>query len=134
MDGLQTTLQGLLPTADFTRRDFVMTSLTTGFALSVQPVMAQTVITTDANGLEAGEVQIPVAGGNLPAYRAMPNVGGPFPVILVNAEIFGVHEHIKDVCRRLGKLGYAIWLSRRTCSRGSATSARLSTGRRQCVM
>ena len=106
MDGLQTTLQGLLPKADFSRRDFVMTGLTTGFALSVQPVMAQTVITTDANGLEAGEVQIPVAGGSLPAYRAMPNAGGPFPVILVNAEIFGVHEHIKDVCRRLGKLGY----------------------------
>src|SRR5260370_25798844 len=36
----------------------------------------------------------------------MPNAGGPFPVVLVNAEIFGVHEHIKDVCRRLGKLGY----------------------------
>ena len=106
MDGLQTTLQGLLPKADFSRRDFVMTSLTTGFALSVQPVMAQTVITTDANGLEAGEVQIPVAGGSLPAYRAMPNAGGPFPVILVAEEIFGVHEHIKDICRRLGKLGY----------------------------
>jgi carboxymethylenebutenolidase len=36
----------------------------------------------------------------------MPNAGGPFPFILVNAEIFGVHEHIKDICRRLGKLGY----------------------------
>jgi carboxymethylenebutenolidase len=106
MDGLQTTLQGLLPKADFTRRDFVMTSLTTGFALSVQPVMAQTVITTDANGLEAGEVQIPVAGGNLPAYRAMPSSGGPFPVVLVAEEILGVHEHIADICRRLGKLGY----------------------------
>ncbi len=106
MDGLQSTLQGLLPKTDFSRRDFVMTSLATGFALSVQPVMAQTLITTDSNGLEAGEVQIPVAGGNLPAYRAMPNAGGPFPVVLVNAEIFGVHEHIKDVCRRLGKLGY----------------------------
>jgi len=83
-----------------------MTSLTTGFALSVQPVMAQTVITTDANGLEAGEVQIPVAGGNLPAYRAMPSSGGQFPVVLVAEEILGVHEHIADICRRLGKLGY----------------------------
>jgi carboxymethylenebutenolidase len=106
MDGLTRSLQGLLPKTDFSRRDFVMTTLTTGFALGVQPVCAQTVITTDSNGLEAGAVKIPVAGGELPAYRAMPASGGPFPVVLVNAEICGVHEHIQDVCRRLAKVGY----------------------------
>jgi carboxymethylenebutenolidase len=106
MDSLDSHLKSLVASTDFSRRGFVMTSLASGFALAVQPVAAQTVITTDTNGLEAGEVQIPVAGGSLPAYRAMPNAGGPFPFILVNAEIFGVHEHIKDICRRLGKLGY----------------------------
>jgi carboxymethylenebutenolidase len=92
-------------TADVTRRGFVMTSLAAGFALSVQPVSAQT-IATDTKGLEAGEVKIPVSDGEIPAYRALPENGGPFPVILVVQEIFGVHEHIKDICRRLAKLGY----------------------------
>jgi carboxymethylenebutenolidase len=90
---------------DFSRRGFVMTSLAAGFALSVQPVSAQT-IKTDTDGLEAGEVKIPVADGEIPAYRALPDKGGPFPVVLVVQEIFGVHEHIKDICRRLAKLGY----------------------------
>jgi carboxymethylenebutenolidase len=90
---------------DFSRRGFVMTSLAAGFALSVQPVSAQT-IATDTQGLEAGEVKIPVSDGEIPAYRALPANGGPFPVVLVVQEIFGVHEHIKDICRRLAKLGY----------------------------
>ncbi len=89
----------------FSRRQFVVVSLAAGFALSVLPVSAQT-ITTDDKGLVAGEVKIPVAGGTIPAYRAMPAKGGPFPTILVVHEIFGVHEHIKDICRRLAKLGY----------------------------
>ena len=89
----------------FSRREFVVTSLAAGFALAVQPVSAQT-ITTDTKGIEAGEVKIPVSDGEIPAYRAMPSTGGPFPVVLVVQEIFGVHEHIKDLCRRLGKLGY----------------------------
>jgi carboxymethylenebutenolidase len=96
----------LLPGQNLTRREFVITSLAAGFALAVQPVTAQTMITTDASGLTAGEVKIPTSGGDIPAYRAMPNSGGPFPVVLVVQEIFGVHEHIKDVCRRLAKLGY----------------------------
>ncbi|MDO8431883.1 MAG: dienelactone hydrolase family protein [Candidatus Binatus sp.] len=88
-----------------TRRAFVVGSLAAGFALAVMPVAAET-ITTDANGLVAGEVRIPVADGEMPAYRAMPATGGPFPTILVVQEVFGVHEHIKDICRRLAKLGY----------------------------
>src|SRR5262245_45732195 len=96
---------GLLQELDVTRRGFVMTSLAAGFALATQPVSAQT-ITTDRQGLTAGEVKIPVSDGEIPAYRALPATGGPFPVVLVVQEIFGVHEHIKDICRRLAKLGY----------------------------
>ena len=96
----------LSPKLDFSRREMVVTTLATGFALAVQPVAAQTQITTDSAGLEAGEIKIKVADGEIPAYRAMPATGGPFPVVLVIQEIFGVHEHIKDVCRRLAKEGY----------------------------
>jgi carboxymethylenebutenolidase len=102
---MQEDLLSLLPNTNFTRRKFVVTSLTAGFAAAVQPVSAQT-ITTDSAGLEAGEVKIPVSEGTIPAYRAMPASGGPFPIVLVIQEIFGVHEHIKDVCRRFAKLGY----------------------------
>ena len=98
-------LLGLLPKTQFTRREFVMTALAAGFALAVRPVSAQT-ITTDPAGLKAGEVKIPVPDGEIPAYRAMPSTGGPFPVVLVVQEIFGVHEHIKDICRRFAKMGY----------------------------
>src|SRR5215469_16986535 len=105
MDGPEIGLEGFSPRAQWSRRGFVMTSLVTGFALSVRPVSAQT-ITTDTNGLEAGEVKVPVKDGTIPAYRAMPAAGGAFPSVLVVQEVFGVHEHIKDICRRLAKLGY----------------------------
>jgi carboxymethylenebutenolidase len=91
---------------DVRRRGFVAGLLAAGFARAVQPVNAQTLITTDARGLTAGAVTIPAASGELPAYRAMPRPGKSFPVVLVVHEIFGVHEHIRDVCRRLAKLGY----------------------------
>ena len=87
------------------RRQFLVTKLSTGFALAVLPVSAQT-ITTDTDGIEAGEVSIPVSGGHIPGYRAMPKSGKSFPLVLVVQEIFGVHEHIKDMCRRFAKLGY----------------------------
>jgi carboxymethylenebutenolidase len=105
MDTLQSQAASLTPTTDFSRRAFVVTSLATGFALAVPPVSAET-ITTDADGLVAGEVKVPVTGGEIPAYRAMPASGGPFATVLVIQEIFGVHEHIKDMCRRFAKLGY----------------------------
>lgn len=98
-------LASLLPPLELSRREMLVTSLAGGFALAVQPVSAQT-ITTDAKGLSAGEVQIPVADGQIPAYRAMPARDGPFAVVLVVQEIFGVHEHIRDLCRRLAKAGY----------------------------
>jgi carboxymethylenebutenolidase len=99
---------GLFPSMDLSRRGFVMTTLATGFALSVHPAKAQvtTTITTDETGLTAGEVKIPVADGEIPAYRAQPAKGKKFPVVIVVEEIFGVHEHIKDLCRRLAKKGY----------------------------
>ncbi len=50
---------------------------------------------------------IPVSGGSLPGYFAKPVGPGPFPIVLVNEEIFGIHDYIKDVIRRLAKLGYA---------------------------
>lgn len=90
---------------DVSRRQFVVTSLAAGFALAVQPVSAET-ITTDADGLEAGEVKIPTADGEIPGYRAAPAAGKNLPVALVVQEIFGVHEHIKDICRRLAKQGF----------------------------
>ncbi len=88
------------------RREFVAGSLAAGFALAVQPVSAQTMITTDTTGLTAGEVTIPTANGDIPAYRAMPANGKNLATILVVQEIFGVHEHIKDVCRRFAKAGW----------------------------
>ena len=91
---------------DFTRRKFLIAStLAAGFALAAHPILAQ-VITTDAKGLVAGAVKIPVKDGEIPAYRAMPATGKNFPVVLVIQEIFGVHEHIQDICRRFAKLGY----------------------------
>ena len=99
-------LKTMLPRAVWSRRGFVMTSLATGFALSAQPIAAQTTIATDTGGLTAGEVKVPTADGEMPAYRAMPDKGGPFATVLVIQEVFGVHEHIKDVCHRLAKVGY----------------------------
>ena len=87
------------------RRGFLVASLGAGFALAVQPVAAET-IATSADGLVAGEVEVPTADGRIPAYRAMPEGAGPFPVMVVIEEIFGVHEYIKDICRRFAKLGY----------------------------
>ncbi len=96
---------GSIHTTEVTRRGFMMTTLAVGFALAVRPVSAETIV-TDAEGLTAGEVKIPTSTGSLPAYRAMPSQGRSFPVVVVVQEIFGVHEHIKDVCRRFAKLGY----------------------------
>ena len=93
------------PKAEYSCREFVMTALAGGFAAAVVPVSAQT-ITTDNKGLTAGEVGIRVADGEMPAYRAMPAGGKDLPTVLVVQEIFGVHEHIRDLCRRLAKEGY----------------------------
>ncbi|MGB8146991.1 MAG: dienelactone hydrolase family protein [Azonexus sp.] len=98
--------ESLVPAQSFNRRNFIVTSLGAGFALAVQPVMAQTAIRTDDTGLLAGEVKVPVKDGEMVAYRATPKGAAKPPVILVVSEIFGAHEYIRDVCRRLAKLGY----------------------------
>ncbi|CAL95264.1 dienelactone hydrolase family protein [Azoarcus olearius] len=76
------------------------------FATAIQPDVADTVQRTDDAGLATGDIRIPVPGGELPAYHAAPATPGPHPVVLLVQEIFGVHEHIRDVARRLAKLGY----------------------------
>ncbi|MEP0872560.1 dienelactone hydrolase family protein [Trichocoleus desertorum AS-A10] len=89
-----------------TRREFIATTtLATGFTLAVQPI-AESIIATDPTGLIAGAVNIPVKDGEIPAYRAQPATGKNFPIVLVIQEIFGVHQHIQDACRRFAKLGY----------------------------
>ena len=100
-----TVLRGVLPEPETSLRDLVASLLPQGFARIVQPI-ASTVITTDDKGLVAGEVNLQTMTGAVPAYCAHPDRSGKFPVVLVVQEIFGVHEHIKDVCRRLAKLGY----------------------------
>ena len=87
------------------RRELLLGTAAAGFALAVRPVAASTV-TTSAEGLEAGWVSVPGADGAIRAYRARPAKGSGFPVVLVVQEIFGVHAHIQDICRRLARLGY----------------------------
>jgi len=103
---LRQDVDSLTPSRDFSRRDFVRTSVGSGFAAAVMPIAAQTVIKTDSNGLVAGEVTIPVGDFKMPAYRAAPAGKANAPVVLVVSEIFGVHEHIADVARRFAKAGY----------------------------
>jgi carboxymethylenebutenolidase len=89
------------------RRGFFMSAsaaAAAGYTLAAGPVRADT-IKTDTSGLNAGDAKVKVQGGEMPVYFARPaNVQNP-PVILVSMEIFGLHEYIKDVTRRLGKLG-----------------------------
>ena len=96
----------LVPSNGLSRRGFSRTALGAGFAAAVLPVVAQTTIKTDTNGLVAGEVDIPVGSFKMPAYRAAPAGKAKAPVVFVISEIFGVHEHIADIARRFAKLGY----------------------------
>jgi carboxymethylenebutenolidase len=105
MNSTQSDFESLVPNRTHDRRSFLTASLGVGFALAVQPVMAQTAIQTSADGLLAGEVKIKVSDGELRCYRASPTTNGA-PVVLVVSEIFGVHEYIRDVCRRLANQGY----------------------------
>jgi len=93
--------------APLSRRGFFMSAsaaATAGYTLAAGPVRAQA-ITTDTAGLTAGEAKVKVTGGDMPVYFAkLSNSANP-PVILVAMEIFGLHEYIKDVTRRLAKLG-----------------------------
>lgn len=91
-----------------TRRTALQAALglgTLGYAAAA-PLMAQTALTTPADGLDAGMVHYEVNGFQVPAYRAAPAGKTGLPVVLVIQEIFGVHAYIADVCRRLARAGY----------------------------
>ncbi len=109
-DMIRDEIDSLTPKSDSatTRRGFLQGSIAAGFAAAVAPsgpLLAQ-VITTDTQGLTAGMVEIPAADRKIPAYRAMPTGKTKLGTVIVVHEIFGVHEYIKDVCRRFAKLGY----------------------------
>src|SRR6266853_4733436 len=97
---------GLTKTAPFSRRGFMTASaaVAAGYTLAAGPVRAD-VIKTDTEGLDAGDTKIKVADGDMPGYFARPKGPSNPPVVLVAMEIFGLHEYIKDVTRRLAKLG-----------------------------
>ncbi|MBL8447894.1 MAG: dienelactone hydrolase family protein, partial [Zoogloeaceae bacterium] len=88
------------------RRDFLVSATAAGFALAAGPVMAATAITTPSEGLSTKQIALPVQGGRLPVYLAQPARATHLPTVLVVQEIFGVHEYIRDVCRRLARQGY----------------------------
>jgi carboxymethylenebutenolidase len=83
-----------------------MATLAKGFTAAVEPIASSTVVHTDSAGLEAGEVRIPVKDGEIAAYCARPQGRDGLPVVLLIHEIWSVHEHFRDVCRRLAKRGY----------------------------
>jgi carboxymethylenebutenolidase len=103
---LPSDIEGLIKVAPLSRRGFMTaaTAAAAGYTLAAGPVSAQA-ITTDTTGLTVGDAKAKVADGEMPVYFAKPaNAANP-PVILVAMEVFGVHEYIKDVTRRLAKLG-----------------------------
>jgi carboxymethylenebutenolidase len=97
---------GLTKPAPVSRRGFMTASaaVAAGYTLAAGPVRAD-VIKTDTDGLDAGDCKIKVADGEMPGYYARPKGKANPPVVLVSMEIFGLHEYIKDVTRRLAKLG-----------------------------
>jgi carboxymethylenebutenolidase len=99
-------LKSLLDSMGVGRREFLAgATIVAGFALAAQPVGAEA-ISTDIKGIKDSMGGFTSLGVTVPAYMARPEAGSKWPIILVVQEIFGVHEHIKDVCRRLAKLGY----------------------------
>ena len=97
---------GLTRTAPFSRRGFMTATAASaaGYTLAAGTVRAE-VVTTDSAGLATGDAKIKVPDGVMPGYFARPDKSEKPPVILVAMEIFGLHEYIRDVTRRLGKLG-----------------------------
>jgi carboxymethylenebutenolidase len=89
-----------------TRRAALKPAIGVGYAAAVLPVVAQTVISTPAEGLTAGPATFTVNGFEVPAYVAAPAGKTGLPVMLVVQEIFGVHAYIADTCRRFARLGY----------------------------
>jgi carboxymethylenebutenolidase len=88
------------------RRSFMSSSsaAAAGYTLAAGPVRADA-IQTDTNGLDTGIANVAVVGGDMPVYYARPSNGQKPPIILVCMEIFGLHEWVKDITRRVGHLG-----------------------------
>ncbi len=106
LEDTQALLGGRMGEAMATRRAALKAALGVGYAAAAAPVMAQTAIKTPVTGLVSGEVTIDVHGFKMPAYRSAPAGKTGLPVVLVISEIFGVHEYIADVTRRLAQAGY----------------------------
>lgn len=104
------------------RRTALKAAASVGFAVSVLPVTAQTLVTTPSEGLLAGRITIDVNGYAMPAYRSAPTGAKNAPVVLVVPEIFGLHEHIADVTRRLAHLGYVAIAPDLMARQGDASS------------
>ena len=103
---LASDIAGLIKTALLSRRGFMSASAAAaaGYTLAAGPVRAEA-IQTDTSGIDTGDAKIKVSDGEMPVYFARPaGVQNP-PIILVTMEIFGLHEYIKDVTRRVAKLG-----------------------------
>lgn len=94
------------PGAGVPRRAVLRGALGVGYAAAAAPIVASAAIKTPADGLVAGEVQVPVGGESIPVYRAAPAGRTGLPVVLVLSEIFGVHEYIADTARRFARAGY----------------------------
>lgn len=99
--------QSLVPTTSWSRREFLVSTAAAGIAVSARPVVAETMIITPSEGLDAGDRKISGKdGAQVPIYFAAPQKAGKYATVLVIPEIWGAHEHIKDVARRLAKAGY----------------------------
>jgi carboxymethylenebutenolidase len=95
-----------LPATRMDRRNFVAALGAVGVAIAAQPVRAQTAILTDEVGIETDSTRIAVVGGSMPIFFAKPVDTDSLPTVLVVEEIYGVSDYLRDVCRRLAKLGY----------------------------
>jgi carboxymethylenebutenolidase len=105
MDREQDWTDAFVRSTQLSRRGFAANGLVAGFTLCTGPLNAATIV-TGANGLDAREVKVPVNDGQMAAYRAKPQGKTNLPLVLVVQEIFGIHEHIRDICRRFAHLGY----------------------------
>lgn len=114
-------LPGRSTEAGASRRTVLQSAAGLGYATAAAPLMAQTAVATPADGLDAGRIHYTVDGFQVPAYRAAPTGKTGLPVVLVVHEIFGVHEYIADVCRRLARAGYMAIAPELYARQGDAT-------------
>jgi len=125
LEDIRADVNALLPgrstEAGASRRTVLQSAAGLGYATAAAPLMAQTAIATPADGLDTGRIHYTVDGFQVPAYRAAPAGKTGLPVVLVVQEIFGVHEYIADVCRRLARAGYLAIAPELYARQGDAT-------------